>query len=83
MCLFGIVLVVFLMDYNLFALLFSLNNFCVQCQLQCSIDGLLDRTIKHMLFLRNTTDQAAKLKQRMCQEVHMCECQSGLPNLDS
>lgn len=36
---------------------------------KCSIDGLLDRTIKHMLFLRNTTDQAAKLKQRVHQEV--------------
>ncbi|RVW33750.1 Transcription factor LHW [Vitis vinifera] len=39
---------------------------------KCSIDGLLDRTIKHMLFLRNTTDQAAKLKQRVHQEMGFC-----------
>lgn len=30
---------------------------------KCSIDSLLERTIKHMLFLRNVTDQAEKLKQ--------------------
>ncbi|XP_044473731.1 transcription factor LHW-like [Mangifera indica] len=31
--------------------------------LKCSIDGLLDRTIKHMLYLRSVTDQAEKLRQ--------------------
>lgn len=45
---------------------------------KCSIDGLLDRTIKHMLFLRNTTDQAAKLKQRVHQEVCIGEWQSQI-----
>ncbi|XP_058109495.1 transcription factor EMB1444-like isoform X2 [Magnolia sinica] len=30
---------------------------------KCSIDALLERTIKHMLFLRNVTNQAEKLKQ--------------------
>ncbi|CAL5420167.1 unnamed protein product [Camellia sinensis] len=36
---------------------------------KCSIDGLLDRTIKHMLFLRSVTDQADKLRQCVHQEV--------------
>ncbi|KAJ4835275.1 hypothetical protein Tsubulata_002785 [Turnera subulata] len=36
---------------------------------KCSIDGLLDRTIKHMLYLRSITDQAEKLKQWVHQEV--------------
>ncbi|KAA8518944.1 hypothetical protein F0562_016282 [Nyssa sinensis] len=36
---------------------------------KCSIDGLLDQTIKHMLFLRNVTDQADKLRQWAHQEV--------------
>uniref|UniRef100_A0A5B6Z5Y6 Putative transcription factor LHW n=1 Tax=Davidia involucrata TaxID=16924 RepID=A0A5B6Z5Y6_DAVIN len=36
---------------------------------KCSIDGLLDRTIKHMLFLRSVTDQADKLRQWVHQEV--------------
>ncbi|KAA8516390.1 hypothetical protein F0562_016683 [Nyssa sinensis] len=36
---------------------------------KCSIDGLLDRTIKHMLFLRSVTDQADKLRQSVHQEV--------------
>ncbi|XP_034693889.1 transcription factor EMB1444-like isoform X1 [Vitis riparia] len=50
---------------------------------KCSIDGLLDRTIKHMLFLRKTTDQAAKLKQRVHQEAasqkseNKCSHQNG------
>ncbi|KAF5940892.1 hypothetical protein HYC85_022059 [Camellia sinensis] len=35
---------------------------------KCSIDGLLDRTIKHMLFLRSVTDQADKLRQCVHQE---------------
>ncbi|KAF8397416.1 hypothetical protein HHK36_016332 [Tetracentron sinense] len=30
---------------------------------KCSIDALLDRTIKHMLFLRSVTNQAEKLRQ--------------------
>ncbi|CAK9185168.1 unnamed protein product [Ilex paraguariensis] len=36
---------------------------------KCSIDGLLDRTIKHMEFLRSVTDQAYKLRQSVHQEV--------------
>ncbi|XAR68914.1 hypothetical protein NMG60_11000327 [Bertholletia excelsa] len=36
---------------------------------KCSIDGLLDRTIKHMLFLRGAMDQADKLKQWVHQKV--------------
>lgn len=31
--------------------------------LQCSIDALLERTIKHMLFLQSVTKHADKLKQ--------------------
>lgn len=30
---------------------------------KCSIDGLLDRTVKHMLFLESVTDRAIKLRQ--------------------
>lgn len=30
---------------------------------KCSIDGLLEKTIKHMLYLQRVTDQAEKLKQ--------------------
>lgn len=37
--------------------------------MQCSIDGLLDRTVKHMLFLRSVADQAGKLKQWVDKEV--------------
>ncbi|XP_031127614.1 transcription factor EMB1444-like isoform X2 [Ipomoea triloba] len=36
---------------------------------KCSIDGLLDRTIKHMLFMKNVTDQADKLRQQVKKEV--------------
>lgn len=35
---------------------------------QCSIDGLLEKTIKHMLYLQRVTDQAEKLKQLAQQE---------------
>lgn len=31
--------------------------------MQCSIDALLDRTIKHMLFLQSVTKYAEKVKQ--------------------
>ena len=44
--------------------------------MQCSIDGLLDQTIKHMQYLRSVTDQAEKLRQWVHQEV--CEVTSGL-----
>lgn len=30
---------------------------------KCSIDGLLDRTVKHMLFLKSVSDRASKLRQ--------------------
>ncbi|KAK4359276.1 hypothetical protein RND71_021505 [Anisodus tanguticus] len=36
---------------------------------KCSIDGLLDKTIKHMLFLRSVTDQADKLRYQAHTEV--------------
>lgn len=36
---------------------------------KCSIDGLLDKTIKHMLFLRSVTDQAEKLRFQAQTEV--------------
>ncbi|KAL0451114.1 UNVERIFIED_CONTAM: Transcription factor LHW [Sesamum latifolium] len=35
---------------------------------KCSIDGLLDKTIKHMLFLRNATNQADKLRHQVLKE---------------
>lgn len=41
-------------DYNI------LVSFC--CVIQCSIDALLDRTIKHMLFLQCVPSQAEKLR---------------------
>ncbi|PON90815.1 Myc-type, basic helix-loop-helix (bHLH) domain containing protein [Trema orientale] len=40
---------------------------------KCSIDGLLDHTIKHMLYLRSVTDQAEKLKGYPHQEVASCK----------
>ncbi|XP_054781222.1 transcription factor LHW-like [Prosopis cineraria] len=36
---------------------------------RCSIDNLLERTIKHMLYLQNMTDQAEKLERCLLQEV--------------
>lgn len=36
---------------------------------KCSIDGLLDRTIKHMLFLRGVSERAGKLRHWVNQEV--------------
>ncbi|OAY41362.1 transcription factor LHW isoform X2 [Manihot esculenta] len=54
---------------------------------KCSIDGLLDRTIRHMLYLQSVTDQAEKLRQCMHKELDGDEdwssydtkenCQSG------
>ncbi|KZV53403.1 transcription factor LHW [Dorcoceras hygrometricum] len=35
---------------------------------KCSIDGLLDKTIKHMLFLRDVTNQADKLRRQVLKE---------------
>ncbi|KAI3474123.1 hypothetical protein Pfo_028911 [Paulownia fortunei] len=35
---------------------------------KCSIDGLLDKTIKHMLFLRSVTKQADKLRHQVFEE---------------
>lgn len=56
-----------------FCLLFFFFPFLVSLSLsngkQCSIDGLLDKTVKHMLFLQRVTDQAEKLKQLSQQEV--------------
>lgn len=37
---------------------------------QCSIDALLERTIKHMLFLQSVTKHADKLKQTEESKVH-------------
>ncbi|KAF7845457.1 transcription factor EMB1444-like isoform X1 [Senna tora] len=42
---------------------------------RCSIDNLLDRTVKHMLYLQNITKQAEKLKQCLLQEVPDCKKQ--------
>ncbi|KAL3640664.1 hypothetical protein CASFOL_015632 [Castilleja foliolosa] len=36
---------------------------------KCSIDGLLDKTIKHMLFLRNVTNRADKLRHHHKKEA--------------
>ncbi|KAI3904780.1 hypothetical protein MKW92_002664 [Papaver armeniacum] len=36
---------------------------------KCSIDSLLDRTAKHMLYLRNATSQAKKVKQHVNRKV--------------
>ncbi|KAJ7961378.1 Transcription factor [Quillaja saponaria] len=36
---------------------------------KCSIDGLLDQTVKHMLYLRNITKQAEKLRRWVHQEM--------------
>ncbi|KAL8508375.1 hypothetical protein ACS0TY_018837 [Phlomoides rotata] len=38
---------------------------------KCSIDGLLDKTIKHMQFLRSVTHQADKLRHPSLKEVSM------------
>ncbi|XP_022862681.1 transcription factor LHW-like isoform X2 [Olea europaea var. sylvestris] len=35
---------------------------------KCSIDGLLDRTVKHMLFLRSVSERADKLRQQALKE---------------
>ncbi|KAK7292915.1 hypothetical protein RJT34_15772 [Clitoria ternatea] len=40
---------------------------------KCSIDNLLERTIKHMLYLRKITSQAEKLKRFADQEVPECK----------
>ncbi|KAK7339705.1 hypothetical protein VNO77_20386 [Canavalia gladiata] len=42
---------------------------------RCSIDNLLERTIKHMLYLRKITSQAEKLKQFANREVSECKRQ--------
>lgn len=50
--------------------MFSVPYCFLHFHIQCSIDGLLDRTIQHMLFLRSVTDQADKLRQVIHQEVN-------------
>ncbi|KAI4356513.1 hypothetical protein L6164_000532 [Bauhinia variegata] len=42
---------------------------------RCSVDNLLDRTIKHMLYLQNITSQAEKLKKCVPWEVSECKRQ--------
>lgn len=38
---------------------------------QCSIDGLLDQTAKHMMFLKSVNEQAEKVKKLVSEEkVH-------------
>lgn len=37
--------------------------------MQCSIDGLLDRTVKHMLFFERVGDRAIKLRQCLQSEA--------------
>ena len=41
------------------------------CQ-QCSIDALLEKTVKHMLFLQSVTKHADKLKDST--ESKVCTC---------
>nr|WKE35245.1 basic helix-loop-helix family protein [Rosa persica] len=41
---------------------------------KCSIDGLLDRTIKHMTYLRSMTNQAEKLKSYAHQDQEAPRC---------
>ncbi|XP_040372140.1 transcription factor bHLH155 isoform X2 [Rosa chinensis] len=41
---------------------------------KCSIDGLLDRTIKHMMYLRSMTNQAEKLKSYAHQDQEAPHC---------
>ncbi|CAK7342806.1 unnamed protein product [Dovyalis caffra] len=49
----------------------------------CSIDGLLDQTIKHMQYLRSVTDHAEKLRQWVHQEVaDRKKCRSSETNED-
>ena len=38
--------------------------------MQCSIDSLLDRTIKHMQFLAHVTDQADKIGKHVVKKVN-------------
>lgn len=45
-------------------------------KVQCSIDGLLDRTIKHMMYLRSMTDQAEKLKSYAHPDQEVCKVPS-------
>ncbi|KAJ6331628.1 hypothetical protein OIU76_010085 [Salix suchowensis] len=50
---------------------------------KCSIDGLLDQTIKHMQYLRSVTDQAEKLRQWVHQEVaDRKNCRSSETNVN-
>ncbi|XP_062006156.1 transcription factor LHW-like isoform X3 [Rosa rugosa] len=41
---------------------------------KCSIDGLLDRTIKHMMYLRSMSNQAEKLKSYAHQDQEAPRC---------
>lgn len=43
---------------------------------QCSIDALLEKTIKHMLFLQSVTKHADKLKETG--EPKVCVCRRSL-----
>ena len=49
-------ILLFLMCTNIFTILLNLGK-------QCSIDALLEKTIKHMLFLQSVTKHADKLKE--------------------
>ncbi|KAI4354554.1 hypothetical protein L6164_003406 [Bauhinia variegata] len=44
---------------------------------RCSIDNLLDRTIKHMLYLRSITSKAEKLKKCVPRQVPECKRQKN------
>ena len=55
-------------------LLYFLNcliNFGLNYGIQCSIDNLLERTVKHMMYLRMVTSQAEKLKRFADREVRL------------
>ncbi|KAG9453102.1 hypothetical protein H6P81_006006 [Aristolochia fimbriata] len=45
---------------------------------KCSIDALLERTIKHMVFLRNITNRAEKLRKYSRPKAHGSENRGGL-----
>lgn len=47
-----------------------INVFFSLLLIQCSIDGLLGRTIKHMQFLTSVSDQADKIGQHIVKTVN-------------
>ncbi|KAJ8899892.1 hypothetical protein K2173_019595 [Erythroxylum novogranatense] len=50
---------------------------------KCSIDGLLDQTVKHILYMRSITSQAEKLRQWVQQEVCKVASRKSCRSADS